>query len=720
MVRPILRRGFSVTWYSGWSIPGLQHVLMPQPVPVPKKMQKTTPRLNFIMHIPLTWLLSLAVLVCSNAPLTYADPYSKLWGREGEAWDPNGLLRDFTEVGYQLGEEPIPDWPLWKNITDFGAIPNDKLSDLDALKQALAECPPEHAVGIPNGTFIIDDGFDVSANNIVIRGESRDGAILFFPKHMKEIDPGYRNNFESFIRFTGGENRGLENLSLILRDEQKATGYVPPPPEVKNQRARHWYYSGENLVSFGGGEKNSWMRHVYLKNGNHVIRIDGQGTGQITLQDLVLDNFINRTMPEDPTDGHMGIKVGTGAQRVLVHNVLLTGVYHHDITPMGARFCVFSRIRGPNIELDHHAMGNEGNLFTEIDIGYGNRGYGEAHNNMDETYWGIKGFREGRITSPKERNIFVGLNSEEPNDFGEKHWVETIDPDALQPKNLYLAQLEFLGKRLPEARELALPAPVPGAPLRLLPVDDARLDAREADRNFGHHGNMVIKSSGKASLRAGLMKFDLSEIEADSLAHIALRLYAKRAPGGDDFPLRIEYIEDDSWEEWAVTFDNQPETSVTVTEADLSGSGWHDMDLTAFVKERLALGDRILSFKFIAREKSGNLGLTTKEGGNEPQLIIHFDESTVAPPEAPTGLGVQRKQQSLSLRWQENAEEDLHSYNVYRKSGEGAYDIEAMGLIHPEYEDFVIEPGKTYTYVVRAVDTAGTESAPSDESVATF
>ena len=237
---------------------------------------------------------------------------------------------------------------------------------------------------------------------------------------------------------------------------------------------------------------------------------------------------------------------------------------------------------------------------------------------------------------------------------------------------------------------------------------------------MGNNGNLVAKAARRKSVREALMKFDLSELDTGSLAHASLRFYVLRSPGRRGFPLRIEYLEDDSWEEWTVNFKNQPNTLLKVTDADIKREGWNEVDLTEFVNQRLALGDEILSFKLKGRKKSPNLGISSKDGGNEPQLVLHFDESTVAPPEAPEGLMVEQGEGSLALQWQENTEADLHSYNVYRKTGEGDYDIEAMGLIHPRYEDFVIESGNTYTYIVRAVDTAGTLSAPSEPFTRSF
>lgn len=170
-------------------------------------------------------------------------------------------------------------------------------------------------------------------------------------------------------------------MSLVFRDEQKATGYFRDPALTKAY-TEHWFYNGENPIAFGGGEHDSWMRDIYIRNANHAIRVDDQGTRNITLMNIVLDQFAGRSMmAEGQTDGHMGIKLGSGSQHCLVHNVLITGKLDHDICPMGTRDSVFSRIRGENLELDHHAMGNSQNLFTEIDTGIGGRGYGEHYNN---------------------------------------------------------------------------------------------------------------------------------------------------------------------------------------------------------------------------------------------------------------------------------------------------------------------------------------------------
>ena len=155
---------------------------------------------------------------------------SSLWGDDGELWNVTRQLNDFTYVGYMLGDEQIPDYPVWKSITDptLGAVADDNKSDVAAFLKAIAECPPNHAIFVPNGKYIIDGAIPVTQNNIVIRGESREGTVLFFPKHMNEIEKTKRSH-TPFITFEGGSHRGIERLSLVFRDETKATipGCVP-------------------------------------------------------------------------------------------------------------------------------------------------------------------------------------------------------------------------------------------------------------------------------------------------------------------------------------------------------------------------------------------------------------------------------------------------------------------------------------------------------------
>lgn len=170
--------------------------------------------------------------------------WSVLWGTDGELWDNpgNSLLRDFTNVGYKLGNEPLPDWPVWnQTVLDYGAVPDDDLSDVQAFKDAIEDCPSSHALWVPNGRYIIDGPIVVTRSHMALRGETRDGTILFFPKDMGEVE-GTDRSASTFITVQDSQEIGIENLSLVLRDERKATGFWRDYTRTKMQD-EHWYHS---------------------------------------------------------------------------------------------------------------------------------------------------------------------------------------------------------------------------------------------------------------------------------------------------------------------------------------------------------------------------------------------------------------------------------------------------------------------------------------------
>lgn len=136
--------------------------------------------------------------------------YSQLWGKEGELWNPDGLLTDYTDVGYRQGAA-IPDRPVTTNVVDFGADGNDDKDDTEAFRAAIRAVPEDGVIFIPNGTYIITDYIHVASyapdqetksnlfpnspftiyekSNFTIRGEDMAHTKIVFPKRLGEIYP---------------------------------------------------------------------------------------------------------------------------------------------------------------------------------------------------------------------------------------------------------------------------------------------------------------------------------------------------------------------------------------------------------------------------------------------------------------------------------------------------------------------------------------------------
>src|SRR6056297_3580775 len=145
-----------------------------------------------------------------------AQVTSALWGVDGDAWNTNGILRDFTHVGYKGGAEPIPDWTNGVSVLDYGAVPDDGIDDSDAFIAAISNCPNYSAVFVPKGRYLITKQIKVERNHFVLRGEDMYESILFYPKYMSEVyieevgfvdDGGDTRNtsLDAFLIFQDGE-----------------------------------------------------------------------------------------------------------------------------------------------------------------------------------------------------------------------------------------------------------------------------------------------------------------------------------------------------------------------------------------------------------------------------------------------------------------------------------------------------------------------------------
>ena len=89
------------------------------------------------------------------------------------------------------------------------------------------------------------------------------------------------------------------------------------------------------------------------------------------------------------------------------------------------------------------------------------------------------------------------------------------------------------------------------------------------------------------------------------------------------------------------------------------------------------------------------------------------------PPAAPADLRATASANSVELSWEANAEPDLASYRVYRSVNGGAFEKIADVNDIPAYSDKAVQSGRTYRYVVTAVDKSGNESARSAVAEAT-
>jgi len=86
-------------------------------------------------------------------------------------------------------------------------------------------------------------------------------------------------------------------------------------------------------------------------------------------------------------------------------------------------------------------------------------------------------------------------------------------------------------------------------------------------------------------------------------------------------------------------------------------------------------------------------------------------------PAAPANLSVAAGNEQVSLEWNDNVEEDMNGYNVYRSPASGGPygKLNTSLVVESNYIDVTVANGTTYYYAVTAVNTGGSESGYSNE-----
>lgn len=83
------------------------------------------------------------------------------------------------------------------------------------------------------------------------------------------------------------------------------------------------------------------------------------------------------------------------------------------------------------------------------------------------------------------------------------------------------------------------------------------------------------------------------------------------------------------------------------------------------------------------------------------------------PPAVPQGLAALAASSSIELTWEQNTENDLRGYYVYRAAGDAGY--ERLGDVRevPTLSDRDVKPATRYRYAISSVDRTGNQSARS-------
>ncbi|MDH5443551.1 MAG: polysaccharide deacetylase family protein [Hadesarchaea archaeon] len=217
-------------------------------------------------------------------------------------------------------------------------------------------------------------------------------------------------------------------------------------------------------------------------------------------------------------------------------------------------------------------------------------------------------------------------------------------------------------------------------------------------------------------------------------------------------------IENDAWDDtanrltWAMieemSADNTPPVISNVASSDITGSSakitWDTDELSNSVVNygtTTALGSTesdnamVKSHSITLTELSENTTYyyevkstdassnTTVDDNNGSYYTFTTTVTDTTPPAAPTGLTATAVSHSrIDLDWNNNTEEDLSHYHVYRSTTSG-FNCDNNTFLDEttvsDYPDTSVDDNTTYYYKVTAVDTSNNESNPSNEANAT-
>jgi fibronectin type 3 domain-containing protein len=108
---------------------------------------------------------------------------------------------------------------------------------------------------------------------------------------------------------------------------------------------------------------------------------------------------------------------------------------------------------------------------------------------------------------------------------------------------------------------------------------------------------------------------------------------------------------------------------------------------------------------------------------SEASAEVAVNTTDHIPPGVPTGLVAVPTTTGMVLKWDENQEEDLAGYNLYRRTTAESRPakLNDAPIVRGGYTDTAVVKNSTYAYTVTAVDdaTVPNESKPSEEVIIT-
>jgi len=159
----------------------------------------------------------------------------------------------------------------------------------------------------------------------------------------------------------------------------------------------------------------------------------------------------------------------------------------------------------------------------------------------------------------------------------------------------------------------------------LTAIADASVKSDNPTSNYGKTATMATDGS---PVKINYLKFDLSSLEGKNI--LSAKLHIKVATDPSPQSQTIKSVQDISWDEYQITYENRPGVGSQALASIFSNSvtdTWLDVDITDVVRSSAG---QVIS---LAIDMEGTNGITfyTRETANQPQIVVEYSD-----PQAPT------------------------------------------------------------------------------------
>src|SRR5688500_5671911 len=131
----------------------------------------------------------------------------------------------------------------------------------------------------------------------------------------------------------------------------------------------------------------------------------------------------------------------------------------------------------------------------------------------------------------------------------------------------------------------------------LVPVADSYVEQSSANSNFGTSTLIKIKTDSGSNNRDGYLKFNLSDVGSNGIAHLLLN--AKMASDDVVSDLGIYAVSATNWGETTITWNNRPTplgTRISYVTNVVDSYGWFEFPVTSYLAAEQGSGKVLVSF----------------------------------------------------------------------------------------------------------------------------